>query len=139
MRIKSLLGHSIIWLAVASSFTILLTAASLYKFILSPFDVDLDNGDKVLHFVAYAILALVWFFCAFFSTKIKYTYTKILALVAIFCAFYGVLMEVAQGFLTTYRTMDYKDALANTSGIVFVVIILIISKQSVLKWKNSKR
>ena len=38
------------------------------------------------------------------------------------CFVYGILMELAQGFLTTYRSMDLKDAIANTTGIVFAVI-----------------
>ena len=54
----------------------------------------------------------------------------------IFCFVYGVLMELAQGFLTTYRSMDWKDAIANTTGIVFAVIILIISSSFLFKLKE---
>ena len=52
------------------------------------------------------------------------------------CFVYGILMELAQGFLTTYRSMDWKDAIANTTGIVFAVIVLIISSSVLFKLKE---
>mgnify|MGYP002827914981 FL=1 len=52
------------------------------------------------------------------------------------CFVYGILMELAQGFLTTYRSMDLKDAIANTTGIVFAVIVLIISSSVLFKLKE---
>jgi glycopeptide antibiotics resistance protein len=31
---------------------------------------------------------------------------------------FGIILEVLQGALTDYRTADYKDALANTTGVL---------------------
>ncbi|XGA85186.1 VanZ family protein [Polaribacter sejongensis] len=47
--------------------------------------------------------------------------------------FFGIIIEVLQQTLTTYRTGDYKDAIANTVGILlgFIIFNLILKKITV--------
>lgn len=135
MLIKTLLGHKTLLVGVVI-YTILITLASLYRFIVSPFVLDFENSDKVLHCVSYFIFEVIWFFFLYFSTRISMNLRRSLWTSGVVCFVYGILMELAQGFLTTYRSMDWKDAIANTTGIVFAVIILIISSSVLFKLKE---
>ena len=135
MLIKTLLGHKTLLVGVVI-YTILITLASLYRFIVSPFALNFENSDKVLHCVSYFIFEVIWFFFLYFSTRISMNLRRSLWTSGVVCFVYGILMELAQGFLTTYRSMDWKDAIANTTGIVFAVIILIISSSVLFKLKE---
>ncbi|MAQ76470.1 MAG: hypothetical protein CL613_09080 [Aquimarina sp.] len=135
MLIKTLLGHKTLLVGVVT-YTILITLASLYRFIVSPFVLDFENSDKVLHFISYFIFEVIWFFFLYFSARISMNWKRSLWTSGVVCFVYGILMELAQGFLTTYRSMDWKDAIANTTGIVFAVIVLIISSSVLFKLKE---
>ena len=135
MLIKTLLGHKTLLVGVVI-YTILITLASLYRFIVSPFVLDFENSDKVLHFISYFIFEVIWFFFLYFSARISMNWKRSLWTSGVVCFVYGILMELAQGFLTTYRSMDWKDAIANTTGIVFAVIVLIISSSVLFKLKE---
>lgn len=135
MLIKTLLEHKILLVGVIL-YSVLITLASLYRFIASPFSMDFENSDKILHFISYFIFEMIWFCFLYFSVKISMSKVKSLWVSAILCTSYGVLMELAQGYLTTYRAMDWKDAIANTTGIIFAVIILIISSSVLLNLKE---
>jgi VanZ family protein len=65
--------------------------------------------DKLEHAVSYALLIL-WF------TGL-YPRGRYLSL-ALWCAALGVAMELAQGYLTTSRSMDILDVCANSVGIL---------------------
>jgi VanZ family protein len=71
--------------------------------------VDLPDGDKIGHFLAYGLLAAwaVWLF-----PSRRWQVAAALGLVAL-----GVAMEFAQGALTSDRMMDWRDAVADTIGI----------------------
>lgn len=73
---------------------------------------DLPNlhvGDKAEHFTAYALLA----------AGAVQLYARLSWLsVCIALALLGIALEFAQGALTTTRTMDAADALANSLGVL---------------------
>jgi VanZ family protein len=71
--------------------------------------VDVPDGDKVGHFLAYGLLSAwaVWLFPAWRAQG-----AAALALVAL-----GVAREFAQGAWTTDRMMDWRDALADAVGV----------------------
>ena len=71
--------------------------------------VDVSNSDKVGHFLAYGTLS-AWAVMLFQQKR-----TWILCAAALI--FLGIAMEFAQGYLTTTRMMDWRDALANTMGV----------------------
>ena len=74
-----------------------------------PIDLDVPDGDKIGHFLAYATLS-AWSVLIFASRRSQWK--AALALVAL-----GIAMELAQGALTSDRMMDVRDALANTLGV----------------------
>lgn len=79
--------------------------------LITPPDVslDVDNSDKIGHFLAYGTLS-AWSVMIF---RNKSNWWK--SAVALICL--GIAMEFAQGYLTSTRMMDWQDALANTMGV----------------------
>jgi len=71
---------------------------------------DVPDGDKIGHALAYALLAAwaVWIF--------PERRTQVRAVLAL--CLLGVVIEVMQGTLTTYRSMDWHDALADFAGVI---------------------
>ena len=96
-----------------------------------------DNSDKVLHGSAYFFFTLLWFsyFYLFYlknkSTGFVVGVTLILALL------YGIIIEVMQGTLTSYRSADVYDMFANIIGvsIAFLFIGLLKPRFEQLKSK----
>ena len=92
-------GLAIGWAAVAVVIYLSLTPA--------PPQVELDGGDKLGHFLAYASLAY-WFGQFYFhSTRAAY---------AVGFVVMGIALEFAQG-ATSYRSMELADMAANTLGV----------------------
>jgi VanZ family protein len=71
---------------------------------------DVPDGDKLGHLVAYTLLSAwsVWLF----ATR-RARWAAALALVAL-----GLALEWAQGHLTAHRMMDPRDGVANTLGVL---------------------
>lgn len=79
----------------------------------------ISNSDKYGHVIAYFFLGYFWLL-AIKKAKEKIT---VMLLVAISCIIYGIIIEALQGGLTSYRTASFKDALANTIGVVVALIL----------------
>ncbi|MCS3810628.1 VanZ family protein [Xanthomonas sp. 4461] len=69
-----------------------------------------DNSDKAEHFLTFALLC--WGAVQLFATR------RAQAVAAIGLVALGIGIEIAQGALTTNRSADPYDALADTLGIV---------------------
>lgn len=89
------------------------------------FSLDVDNSDKIGHFLAYGTLA-AWA-VMIFRTK------RAWALSAIGLVSLGITMEFVQGFLTTTRMMDWHDALANTMGVGLGLCLALLPGQNLLQ------
>ena len=74
-------------------------------------DLDVPNGDKVGHFLAYAALA-AWSVMLFARRRAQWTAAVALVLL-------GIAMELAQGAFTNDRMMDSHDAIADAIGVLF--------------------
>ncbi len=86
----------------------------------------IKSGDKYLHFIAYFGLSTLWYFALRDRIQKKvFNFFVSLALIL-----YGIILEVLQSGLTTYRTGDLYDALANTTG---VLVGLVLFKR-IIKW-----
>ncbi|PKV49451.1 VanZ like protein [Aquimarina sp. MAR_2010_214] len=133
MNIKRLLRHKILFTLVIV-LTSLVTWASLAKFI-NPVTVKVEGGDKIGHFIAYFTLTIAWVLFFFFSEKLNKNLKHSLIITSVICILYGVLMEVLQGLLTTYRSSDWYDVVANTSGTVFAVFVFVVFKNKILRFK----
>lgn len=88
------------WLGVA--------IVTWFSLIPNPPGIDIEEGDKVQHLVAYASLML-WFAQA--QTSRAQRRVTALLLVAL-----GVALELGQG-LTGYRSLSIADMAANTAGV----------------------
>ena len=96
-----------LWLIVGWGMVLLVVAVSL---IPSPADlVPFKTSDKLAHFMVYFVLML-WFGFIYHHGK-KYLILG-LGLISL-----GILLEVLQG-MTTYRTMEYKDIMVNSLGVL---------------------
>ncbi|MFT5846544.1 MAG: VanZ family protein [Psychroserpens sp.] len=75
--------------------------------------------DKIVHFIAYFIFTLVVFnYCK----ELKISHVMLVSAIGVIL--YGIIIEVLQQVMTSYRTLDIYDALANTLGVVFAIIII---------------
>jgi VanZ family protein len=74
-----------------------------------PLGVEVPDGDKIEHFLAYGTLS-AWAMNLFASRR-----SRLFAAVSLVAL--GITMEWAQGTFTTDRMMDWRDALANTLGV----------------------
>lgn len=82
---------------------------------------DWPFKDKVLHFIAYALLGAL-FLRAFKTTRIKHHLKLIIMLSILLSSLYGISDEIHQSFVP-YRTADAMDALADILGSAFGVYI----------------
>lgn len=116
-RIKKLLERNAFIVAVFN--TVLIAVLSLSSLPKIDLGLHIQSKDKYLHALAYFILALVWLFAFrnhFHKNKFK---LGLLILLTI----YGIILEGMQGGLTSYRTADMYDALANFIGILSALIL----------------
>lgn len=119
MPIKHLLERNA--LSVAITITILIAVVSLIS--LGSFGLKLglskvENSDKFGHAIAYFVLAIVWFYALKFHEKPFKQKIIIIALLII----YGIILEALQDGLTTYRTGDYVDVIANSIGVLLAAL-----------------
>ncbi len=95
-----------------------------------------DPTDKMLHAGAYLFLAFLWkLFFVFQKSDFK-RYTSNLMWVALACFVFGMLIEVLQGTLTDYRTPDWWDVLANSTGVVLAVLFFMAMAPIVKKLRR---
>ena len=133
---QQLLGHKVL-IYLAIGYTLLLTIGSLIdtgNVVTTP-----TNFDKILHLVAYFGLGLLWMIWFIFKKPADKKRLRIpsLILIALLAVVYGISIEILQGVLTSYRTADMWDILANTigAGLALPVVLLLINKSSMLKTK----
>jgi VanZ family protein len=77
--------------------------------------------DKVLHFVAYALLSAL-FLRAFKTSRIKNNVKLMFILSVLLSSFYGISDEIHQHFVP-YRSADLMDVLADMLGGIMGVYI----------------
>ncbi|MDX1543506.1 MAG: VanZ family protein [Christiangramia sp.] len=95
-----------------------------------------DPTDKMLHAGAYLFLAFLWkLFFVFKHSDFK-RYTSNLLWVAFACFTFGMLIEVLQGTLTSYRTPDWWDVLANSTGVLLAVLGFLVMAPTVKSLKQ---
>ncbi len=118
---------------------VLITVLSLVTFPDDPGQsMDFHISDKAVHFVFYFIAAAL---CVFYLRE-KTSGTLKLYKAALYgllvAVVYGIIIEVIQGTLTTERSGEINDVLANCiggiAGILFVR--LLFSSKTGLKWKD---
>jgi len=116
-------------------YTAVVTTLSLIK--LGKISVgDFNPTDKMMHTSAYLVLGFVWFFYYVMKKSHDNSYkTDLLKITALIVAF-GMLIEVLQGTITSYRTPDWFDILANSFGVFIALLIFIFFKKSFNRLKH---
>ena len=113
------------FLFVAVVYTLILATLSLVP--LGKISVGAFNPtDKMLHAAAHFILTLLWLFYYLMKKSgirnYKWEFFNISALVIVF----GMLIEVLQGTLTSYRQPDWADILANSIGVLIAFLFCVV-------------
>ncbi|MDY7394585.1 VanZ family protein [Aureibaculum sp. 2210JD6-5] len=108
--IKRLLERNALIIAIfLTLFVAFLSLVSLKG--IAQINIGISNSDKIGHLIAYFTLSMSWFY-VFRNSKKKWVY------IALSLVVFGMILEALQGTLTTYRTADWYDELANTSGVL---------------------
>ncbi|WP_245566884.1 VanZ family protein [Christiangramia portivictoriae] len=119
---------------------LLYTAAITYfSLIVMNFKVSVggfDPTDKMLHAGAYLFLTLLWKLFFILKSADFRRYRPNLYGVAFACFLFGMLIEVLQGTLTSYRTPDWWDGLANSTGVMLAVIFFLVMAPTFKKLKS---
>ena len=122
--IKSLLENNAIYIAVF--FTISILFGSLVKLELIVVE-SISVSDKTYHLIAYFLLMLSWLY-AFFKKEKFQEHVKYIILA---CFIFGIIIEILQGVITSYRTASYLDILANTIGVLLAVVIFHVFEKKI--------
>ena len=113
-NIISLLQDKALYVAIL--FTIIIATLSFIE--MPKVGISVPTSDKLSHLIAYFFLTLAWLYSIikqpYFRSKVKY--------VVLGCFIYGIIIEVLQGAITTYRTASYLDVLANSTGILLAFL-----------------
>ncbi len=115
MHIKTLLKDNSLYISIA--ITILIALLSLIK-MQPKLIVEVSNLDKLEHSFAYMVLTISWLV----SRDAKFKTTPYLV-VLIGCLVFGIIIEVLQERLTTYRSASLLDVVANSLGITLGFIL----------------
>ena len=104
MTIKSNI-KSIVWLIIITILSLVkLNPDETIKELLIP------HTDKLVHLFLYTVLS--------FLLLIENKKSKRIFVLMLFAISYGILMELAQHFLTIYRSFDIFDILSNSTGVI---------------------
>ncbi|SHG12925.1 VanZ like family protein [Salegentibacter echinorum] len=123
-------------LGVASIYTIVLVLSSLVQ--LGKVSVGtFEPTDKLLHLAAYFGFVFLWKIFFILKTPANRGYKSNLFKLAGAAIVFGMLIEVLQGVLTSYREPDWLDALANSAGVLLAVFLFLILEKF-FKRLNSK-
>ncbi|CAM4058297.1 VanZ family protein [Gillisia limnaea] len=122
-------------LLLAIVYTIALTVASLIQLG------DLSVGafsptDKMLHTGASFVLALVWMLFYLLRMEQKKNYVPAFLVISVLVIIFGILIEVLQGVLTTYRQPDWADVVANSIGVLLALSLSFFFKKFLIKLKH---
>lgn len=117
-------------LIIAIFYTLGLAVVSLITISNLP-DAGISFADKIFHFIVYGVLTYLWVNTFFF--KFKWSKVKAITYASVLSVVFGIIIEVLQGSVTTSRFMDVYDALANTLGVLVMVLVLLLNKKTLIK------
>jgi VanZ family protein len=110
---KILLFLLVLWLVFVTT----LSLVSLNSFS----KVQIKGGDKYVHFIFYFVLTGL----LILNLMSKFNFRKAVFISAISAVIYGIIIEVLQGVVTTYREPEILDILFNSLGCIFAAFLMI--------------
>lgn len=88
-------------------------------------EISIPNFDKVIHVFFHFVFTALWFL--FFKKKLEGSNNfRPLVVSIVLSFFFGIIIELLQQFLTTTRTGDIFDIVANLFGAVLAVVSVIL-------------
>lgn len=115
-RIKRLLEHNILSLAIIA--TLIIAFLSLTAIPKINMGLEIKSSDKILHILAYFTLSSIWFLAL--QKQMGNLYIKLALILSLIA--YGIILEALQNGITSYRTGDILDVIANTIGILLALL-----------------
>jgi VanZ family protein len=91
-----------------------------------PVDVPMTNFDKLAHFLMFMGLSGAIFFDNSFYLKKRVSRKSIFGDSFVFPIVFSGLIEIAQEYLTVYRTGDWMDFLFNVIGVSFGYFVCLV-------------
>tara|TARA_R100001369_G_scaffold92142_1_gene135672 strand:- start:1462 stop:1866 length:405 start_codon:yes stop_codon:yes gene_type:complete len=82
---------------------------------------DFNPTDKMMHLGAYFGLGFIWFVYYIFKWQEDQFKNKHFFNITILIILFGMLIEVLQGTITSYRQPDWADILANSIGVLLAL------------------
>ncbi len=89
-----------------------------------------------MHVSAYFGLAFIWFFYIFMKKPEEYHLKGAFIKVSLVVVAFGILIEVLQGALTSYRQPDWADILANTIGVLIALGVFLFFRKFLTRVKH---
>lgn len=86
-----------------------------------------DFDDKLYHATAYIIMGFVWGVYLLYQSNKNYILLSFLI-----GGLFGIIIEVLQVTLTSYRSFDFFDIIANLLGLCLGLILVSILKNSII-------
>ncbi len=90
--------------------------------------VNIPNLDKLVHAFFHFVFTILWFL--FFKKQVKKkNQLKLLVVAFCFSLLFGIGIEVLQNKLTTTRSGDFFDVLANLTGAILAFVLVLFAKR----------
>ncbi|WP_084530210.1 VanZ family protein [Flavobacterium cucumis] len=77
-------------------------------------NISIVGNDKMVHFIFYFVLFLLWFV----ALNRKKKENRLNFCILIFILIFGIIIEVLQGMFTQNRQADFSDIVANFGGVL---------------------
>lgn len=113
---------------LAIVYTVVLIYLSLATIDTKVLDADFKYQDKIFHFIAYFVLAIIWNIYVLLR-PVKTNVFLVFVLMLIF----AILLEYVQNKINTKRFFELLDMIANCLGVVFGTLFVFYYRKLTLK------
>ena len=94
------------------------------------------HSDKLVHILTYVMFTLLWFTFFYILQAKTNDFKQSLIKSCGFALVYGIIIEALQALVTSSRSADFNDFLANLVGICAAVLVIYAFKSQFLKVKS---
>ncbi len=107
------------------SWMVFITVLSLVSFDdETSLGLDIPYFDKVVHFTFYLVAGILGSIFLLYGRVDKKGRKGIAVKLLLGLVGYGIIIEVLQGSLTTYRSAEFLDVLANSAGALMGILLM---------------
>jgi glycopeptide antibiotics resistance protein len=118
------------FLLITILYSIVLTAVCLID-LNGVIEVKISFGDKIFHSLAYVVLTFLWYYTFYYN--LNFNKGKALIYAVVISIIFGIVIEVLQGTVTTYRSSDINDVFANSFGAILAAVVIAVKNKYILK------